>query len=121
MDMSNYTCEYFETERGDRPVEMFIDSLKESTQRKFFFKKTLLEELGPLLPIPHAKKLREGIYELRFEGQNETARLLYFFVGKRVIFTNGFKKKSQKTPAGEMDLAARRRSLFLRKKEDKNR
>ena len=73
------------------------------------------------MPIPHAKKLREGICELRFEGQNETARLLYFFVGKRVIFTNGFKKKSQKTPAGEMDLAARRRSLFLRKKEDKYR
>lgn len=119
--MPNYTCEYFETERGDRPVESFIDSLNESTQRKFFFKKTLLDELGPLLPAPHAKKLREGIYELRIEGLNETARLLYFFVGKRVIFTNGFKKKSQKTPAREMDLATRRRSLFLRIKENKNR
>ena len=115
--MPNYTCEYFETDRGDRPVEEFIDSLQDSTQRKFFYKKSLLEEFGPRLPFPHARKLVHDIYELRFEGPNETARVLYFFVdGNRIIFTNGFKKKSQKTPEREINLAVQRRAIFLKRK-----
>lgn len=73
------------------------------------------------MPAPHARKLHSDIYELRFEGRNETVRVLYFFVGKRIIFTNGFKKKSQKTPTGEIDLAVRRRSLFLGRKEHRRR
>ena len=115
--MPNYACEYFETDRGDKPVEEFIDSLQESTQRKFFYKKSLLEEFGPRLPFPHAKKLLHDIYELRFEGPNETARVLYFFVyGNRIIFTNGFKKKSQKTPDKEISLAVQRSTIFLNRK-----
>lgn len=116
--MPDYTCEYFETDRGDRPVEEFIDSLQEGTQRKFFYKKSLLEEFGPRLPFPHAKKLVHNIYELRFEGPNETARVLYcFFYGNRIVFTNGFKKKSQKTPEKEISLAVQRRTIFLKRKE----
>ena len=115
--MPNYTCEYFETDRGDRPVEEFIDSLQDSTQMKFFYKRSLLEEFGPRLPFPHARKLVHDIYELRFEGPNETARVLYFFVyGNRIIFTNGFKKKSQKTPEREINLAVQRRTTFLNRK-----
>lgn len=115
--MPNYTCEYFGTDRGDRPVEEFIDSLQDSTQRKFFYKRSLLEEFGPRLPFPHARKLVRDIYELRFEGPNETARILYFFVhGNRIILTNGFKKKSQKTPEREINLAVQRRTIFLNRK-----
>ena len=98
-------------------MEEFIDSLQESTQRKFFYKKSLLEEFGPRLPFPHAKKLVQDIYELRFEGPHETARVLYFFVhGNRIAFTNGFKKKRQKTPEKEIGLAVQRRAIFLQRK-----
>lgn len=98
-------------------MEDFIDSLQGSTQRKFFYKKSLLEEFGPRLPFPHARKLLNDIYELRFEGPHETARVLYFFVyGNRIIFTNGFKKKSQRTPQKEISLAVQRRAIFLKRK-----
>ena len=98
-------------------MEEFIDSLQRDTQRKFFYKKSLLEEFGPRLPLPHARKLVHDIYELRFEGPHETARVLYFFIDRnRIVFTNGFKKKGQKTPEKEINLAVQRRTIFLNRK-----
>lgn len=44
--MASYTSFYFTTESGKSPVEEFINSLDYKTQRKFFFKKSLLEEFG---------------------------------------------------------------------------
>jgi len=39
----------------------------------------------------------------RFEFKADQGRVLYFFfVGKRVILTHGFLKKSDKTPMGEI-------------------
>ncbi|MEW6008244.1 MAG: type II toxin-antitoxin system RelE/ParE family toxin [Candidatus Omnitrophota bacterium] len=115
--MANYSCFYFTTESGKAPVEEFIDSLDYSSQRKFFFKKGLLEEFGPRLPFPHAKYIGSEIYELRFEGKEGAIRVLYFFYYKNeVIFTNGFIKKSNKTPKGEKELAIERRKLFLERR-----
>ena len=117
--MARYICFYFTTEAGKAPVEEFIDSLDYSTQRKFFFKKGLLEEFGQRLPYPHAKYIGDDIYELRFEGKEGTIRVLYFFYHKdEIIFTNGFIKKSNRTPHREKELAIERRRLFLKRKGD---
>lgn len=117
--MAPYRCFYYTTESGDSPVEKFINSLDYKTQRKFFFKAGLLEEFGPRLPYPHAKYIDDDIYELRFEGFEGTIRVLYFFFHKdEIIFTNGFIKKSNKTPKNEKGLALERRRLFLIKRGD---
>ena len=109
-----YTCYYFETEGGKSPVKEFIDSLDPVSQRKFFVKRGWLEEYGHRLQMPHAKHLKDGIYELRFEGREGTIRILYFFFeGNKIIFTNGFKKKTKKTPHGELNLAFERRRLYI--------
>ena len=107
-----YRTFYFETERGRCPVEDFIDSADEVAQRKFVYKRSLLEALGPRLMEPHAKSLGGGIFELRFSGRDSDFRVLYFFDGDKVIFTNAFKKKTQKTPRNELDLATRRKRLW---------
>lgn len=115
--MAPYSCFYFTTESGDSPVEKFIDSLDYKTQRKFFFKKGLLQEFGPSLPYPHAKYIGNDIYELRLEGVEGSIRVLYFFFYKNeIIFTNGFIKKSNKTPKREKELALERKRLFLSRK-----
>jgi len=52
------------------------------------------------------KSLRDGIFELKVELQNKTSRSLYFYEkNQMIIFTNGFIKKSQKTPPKEIDKA----------------
>lgn len=114
-----FQCFYFQNDRGDRPVRNFIYSLDLKTQTRFYdYYKLLLEDMGPLLREPYAKKLQgaESIYELRFHGKDVNVRILYFFDDKSIVLTNAFKKKKDKTPRTEIEIAEqRRRAYFLRK------
>ena len=56
-----------------------------------------------------------GIFELRAKFGSDISRVLYFFfAGRRVVLTNGFVKKTQKTPKAEIELAKQYRKDFLR-------
>ena len=58
-----------------------------------------LETDGNNIREPYSKFLGDGIYEVRVQQVNNITRVLYFFVvNKKIILTNGFIKKSQKTP-----------------------
>lgn len=108
------SCFYYVTESGKSPVRDFIDTLDSSSQRKFFFVKSLLEEFGHKLPQPHAKYIGDEIFEIRFRGREGNIRILYFFFHQdKAIFTNGFIKKSAKLPGKEKTLAIERRKIFL--------
>ena len=72
------------------------------------------EALGTQLRHPHTDHLGEGIFELRFKGKEGQIRVLcFFFYGKRIIFTHGFIKKTQKAPRKEIEIAQERRKDFL--------
>ncbi len=112
--MQEYTCVFYETVDGKSPIEEFIESLDAETQDKFIFKKQLLQDFGPQLRYPHTDHIGEGIFELRFKGKEVQIRVLFFFFsGKRIIFTHGFVKKTQKTPRKEIETAEGRRKDFL--------
>ncbi len=112
--MALYTTYYFKTESGRVPVKEFIDSLDYKTQRKFFYVRALLEEFGYKLPLPHAKYIGDEIFELRFSGIEGNVRILYFFFHQdRIVFTNGFIKKSSKLPKKEKLIAIERMKVFL--------
>lgn len=107
-------CYYYLTASNKAPVREFVDSLDFKTRRKFLFVQELLEEFGHKLPYPHAKYLGNSIFELRFKGQEGALRVLYFFFHQdRAIFTNGFIKKTNKTPKIEIAIAVERRREFL--------
>ena len=58
------------------------------------------------------------VFEIRTKFGSDITRVLYFFVvGKKVILTNGFIKKTQKTPASEITLAKQYRADYLARKE----
>ena len=77
----------------------------------------LLESFGTELREPYSKHLEEGIFELRAQVGTDISRVLYFFVvGRQVILTNGFIKKTQKTPSGEIETAKRYRQDFLERR-----
>jgi phage-related protein len=49
-----------------------------------------------------------GLYEIRVEFQGNIYRIFCCFdEGKIVVLFNGFQKKSQKTPSGELDKAVK--------------
>ena len=47
------------------------------------------------------------------QGSNITRVLYFFYIGKKIIATNGFVKKTQKTPKEEIQLAKERRKDFI--------
>ena len=60
----------------------------------------------------------QGIFELRAKVGSDITRVLYFFyVEQHIILTNGFIKKTQKTPPKEIERAKKYRADYLRRKE----
>jgi phage-related protein len=117
MLFRKYTCFFYETPDGKRPVEDFIKSLGEHAQDKFIFKKELLGHFGPDLRYPHTKNIGDGIFELRFKSAEGQIRILFFFFcGRQIVLLHGFVKKKQKTPKKEIKIAKKRmRELVTRK------
>jgi len=115
----NFEVDYFRKENGECPVQDFLDSLDKKMRAKLLMGFALLEQNGPLLREPYSKPIGEGIYELRAQQGNNITRVLYFFfVGKRIVATNGFTKKTPKTPPSEKDLAKKYRAEYLKRKEN---
>lgn len=114
--MPQFSVEFYETPQGTFPAEEFIDGQDVKMQAKLYRLIELLEMKGGELREPYSKALGDGIFELRAQQSGNVTRVLYFFVvGRRVILTNGFVKKTQKTPAFEVEIAKRAREVFLRK------
>ena len=109
----DYVEEYYEKADGSRPAEEFILSQDNKMQAKIFAALELLELKGPALREPFSKPLGDGIFEVRAKQGSDISRVLYFFVvGKRVILTNGFIKKTAKTPPREIERAKRYRADY---------
>ena len=102
----NWEVEYYSTTNGKMPAKEFIENLPLKLRAKVFRDIVLLEEFGIELKEPHSKHLKEGIYELRVRIGKDQSRILYFFFcNQKIIMTNGFIKKTQKTPPGEIERA----------------
>ena len=111
--MQRFEVEYFEKEDGTYPAEEFILSQDVKMRAKLFRLLELLEEKGNTLREPYSKALDDGIFEIRAkQGSNITRVLYFFYIGNKIILTNGFIKKSQKTPPSEIDLAKKYRAEY---------
>jgi len=113
------TVNFYRLPNGNSPVEEFLDSLTGKQAQKVLRVLQLIEELD-LIPRQYFKKLidSEGIWEVRIQFGNDIFRLLGFFDGGTLlILTNGFAKKTQKTPPQEIALAVRRKEEYLARRK----
>lgn len=109
---------FYEGENGEKPVEIFLDSLDNKMRAKLLGLLGILSEKGNSLREPYSKHLQDGIFEIRCKFGNDITRVLYFFYyNQRIILTNGFVKKTQKTPKNEIDLAIKRRKSYIERSE----
>ena len=110
-----YEIILYDTEDERCPVQELLDSLEPKLLAKTLRTIDLLEMNGPLLREPYSKPLENGIFELRAKQGSDITRVLYFFiVGKKAVLTNGFIKKSQKTPKAEKELAKKYKADYER-------
>lgn len=107
---------FYKKENGDKPVEEFINSLNEKMRAKAIGQLKILKEKGRNLREPYSKYIKDGIFELRIQFASDITRIFYFFyVGDKVIVTNGFVKKTQKTPPKELEKALNYKKDFERR------
>jgi len=95
---------FFQTTRGDSPVEDFIKEQDEATYAKVLQSIKLLSENGPFLKPPYIKKLQDKLYELRI-SRKVAIRIFYTISNNEYYLLHAFKKKSQKTPTKEIKVA----------------
>lgn len=111
-----YEIIFYDTETGICPVQDFLDSLEPKLLAKTLRTIDLLEINGSRLREPYSKFLDEGIFELRTTQGTDITRVLYFFIiGKKAVLTNGFIKKTQKTPQSELELAKKYKADYERR------
>ena len=112
--MEQFEVEFYTKENGSKPAREFLLSLDGKMRANIARTIKLLEENGTRLRMPYSEHLSDGIFELRAKVGSDISRVLYFFyVGRRIILTNGFIKKQQKMPSEQIALAKRYRADFL--------
>lgn len=115
--MAKFTVIFYRTKDAE-PVQEFLDSLNDKMGAKMLSLLEILEEKGNALRRPHSEHIEDGIFELRCKAGTDISRVMYFFYyGGKIVLTNGFIKKTQKTPAKEIKLAKKRRAQYIAKEE----
>lgn len=107
---------FYEKENGEIPVKDFLDNLDIKMRKKALGQIVILESYGRTLREPYSKYIKDGIFELRIKFSSDITRIFYFFyVEDRAILTNGFIKKTQKTPTSEIEKALKYKADFERR------
>ncbi|MFP4486451.1 MAG: type II toxin-antitoxin system RelE/ParE family toxin [Campylobacterales bacterium] len=101
---------------GSIPMIDFLESLS-AKERALIYKniEKLVEYKNKNYNISDkfSKPLEGGIFELKVRFRDRVSRSLYFYEKDRmIVFTNGFVKKSQKTPRKEIEKAKSIREAY---------
>ena len=115
--MQKFDIDFYKKNDGSCPIIEFLNELDVKMRAKIIRMLKLLEQNGSELREPYSKFLKDGIFELRIKQGTDIVRVLYFFmIGHRIIITNGFVKKSQRTPRSEIELAKKYKKEYMSRK-----
>lgn len=112
--MKEFELKFYTKSNGDCPVSDFLASLNKVMRFKMMHSMDLLELFGNRPKGDYSKFVEDGIFEVRAQTRTDITRILYFFdANRQIVLTNGFVKKTQKTPASELETAKRYRADYL--------
>ena len=114
-----FEVEFYTLPDGRKPVKEFLDGLEPKMRAKALYGLSVLEEYGNALREPYSKPIGDGLFELRIKFASDITRIFYFFiVGNKIILTNGFVKKTAKTPPSEIKRAKDYKDDYERRHRD---
>lgn len=114
--MGPFEIVFYTKDDGSQPARDFISTLSLKMQARIITIISMLKQSGGQLRMPHSEHLGDGIFQIRAQQEGNISRVLYFFTdGQKIILTNGFTKKTPKTPPGEIERAKRYRTDYKRK------
>ena len=109
-----FSIEFLIDGTGHAPAEEWLELLPVTSQQKFA---ALFSHMGDHGRIWNERKFKHltGSDQI-FEFKVAADRILcFFFFGKRLILTHGFRKRGDKTPKGEIERAESLKKAFERR------
>ena len=112
--MMNKEIIFYRKANGECPVEDFLDPLPARIAQKVIWTLNLIEDLERV-PAHYFCKLAgtDNIWEFRIKLGSNIYRVFAFMDGHKVIVTNGFIKKTQKSPTNEIEKAENYKRDYL--------
>jgi phage-related protein len=99
---------FFATSAGREPVREWLKELDKDDCREIGADILAVQQGWPL-GLPLCRSLGNGLWEVRSSlPSRRIARVIFAFDDETIVLLNGFIKKTQKMPAGEIDTALRR-------------
>lgn len=99
----------YEIDYYSEQVEKEILELPDTLAARYVFLTRRMTAVGPNLGAPHTDSFGDRLFELRLKGAEGIARIFFCaLVGRRIMMLHSFVKKTQRTPAREIETARRR-------------
>lgn len=106
---------FYESATGRSPVEDFIKRLPKVDQARFAEVFDGIEKYGLGCPRVQFRQLSGKLWEVKFSAASGGYRIAYVILeSDMMVWLHAFKKKTQKTPAGDLEIAERRMMEVLR-------
>jgi phage-related protein len=116
VEVRLYNIVFYTAERGDSPLDDFLDGLDKKSRAKVAAYLSLLEEQGPNLKRPYADIVRGKIRELRIHYSSNQFRIFYFFqMFDQIVLVHALSKKTQQLKKQDIDLAQKRMEDWMRR------
>ena len=114
---------FYKKNNLEEPVRNFIVNLPSKERAKVVQEIENIRSEGIYLGLPFVKKLvgREykGLWELRVRFGSDYVRIIYFLhTEKTFVLLHGFKKKTNRTPRRELEIAKRRMMEYIKKQKE---
>jgi phage-related protein len=98
---------FYRQDNGDEPVREWLKSLSKES-RAVIGRDIMTLQMGWPIGMPLARKVTDGLWEIRSRLNRESARTIFTVKDETIILLHGFIKKSRKTPRQEMNIARER-------------
>ena len=99
---------FFTTDAGNEPVRNWLKELPEPDRQAVGQDLMRVQWRWPV-GMPLCRNLGNGLWEVRSSlPSDRIARVIFCMHESELVALHGFIKKSQKTPKGDLDLAAKR-------------
>lgn len=106
---------FFCTEAGNEPVREWLTDLSKD-DRKAIGTEIKTVQIGWPIGMPVVRKMGDDLWEIRIHLKDGIARVFFTVVGSTMVLLHGFIKKSDKTPATDLEAAKKRKAALKRKK-----
>ncbi|HJX54867.1 MAG TPA: type II toxin-antitoxin system RelE/ParE family toxin [Polyangia bacterium] len=103
---------FYRTPGGSEPVRKWLMSLPAEVRKEIGAEIRNVQNGWPL-GKPYVDGFGGGVYEVRTSHAGRQYRVFFIILEETMVLLHGFQKKTQKTPADEINLARRRQKEVM--------